>query len=87
MRRSLLAGLFVEGIENTRLPTCLMFRELVGGAGFVGGNKQCVWDISWPTSRSIRYRHPPVGDCSPGRGGVVQDGEKRAEMFHGGMDR
>ena len=35
-RRILFAG-FVARVEDTRLPKCVMFEELVGGAGCVGG--------------------------------------------------
>ena len=35
-RTHLFAG-FVACMEDVRLPKCVMFRELVGGAGYVGG--------------------------------------------------
>ena len=35
-RRILFAG-FVARMEDTRLPKCVMFGEMVGGAGYVGG--------------------------------------------------
>ena len=38
-RRILLAGI-VARMENTRLLKCVMFRELVGGAGCVGGQEK-----------------------------------------------
>ena len=38
-RRILFAGL-VARMEDTRLPKCVMFRELVGGAGCVGGEEK-----------------------------------------------
>ena len=31
---------FVAGIEDTRLPKCVMFGEMVGGAGCVGGQEK-----------------------------------------------
>ena len=38
MRRGCILFLgFVARMEDTRLPKCVMFRELVGGAGCVGG--------------------------------------------------
>ena len=37
--RGILLTVFVARMENTRLPTCVTFRGLVGGAGFVGGQK------------------------------------------------
>ena len=38
-KRILFAG-FVARMENTRLPKCVMFGELVGGAGCVGGQEE-----------------------------------------------
>ena len=38
-RRILFAG-FVARMEDTRLPKCVILRELVGGAGCVGGQKK-----------------------------------------------
>ena len=35
----LFAG-FVARMEDTRLPKCVMFREMVGGAGCVGGQEK-----------------------------------------------
>ena len=36
---------------------------------------------------SFRYQRRPVDDCSPGRGGMAQDGGTRGETFHCEMDR
>ena len=38
-RRILFAG-FVVRMEDTRLPKCVVFEELVGGAGYVGGQEK-----------------------------------------------
>ena len=38
-RRILFAG-FVARMENTRLPKCVMFGEMVGGVGCVGGQEK-----------------------------------------------
>ena len=38
-RRILFAG-FVARMEDTRLPKCVMFVEMVGGAGYVGGQEK-----------------------------------------------
>ena len=38
-RRILFAG-FVARMEDTRLPKCVMFGELVGGAGSAGGQEK-----------------------------------------------
>ena len=37
--RILLVG-FVARMENTRLPKSLLFGELMGGAGYVGGQEK-----------------------------------------------
>ena len=39
-RRRILLARFVARMEDTRLPKCGMFGELVGGAGCVGGTKK-----------------------------------------------
>ena len=38
-RRRILFSVFVARMEDTRLPKCVMFGELVGGAGCVGGQE------------------------------------------------
>ena len=38
-RRIVVAG-FVARMEDTRLPKCMMFGELVGGAGCMGGQEK-----------------------------------------------
>ena len=48
-RRILFAG-FVARMEDMRLPKCVMFGELVGGAGCVGVRKKSEWGVSWTTS-------------------------------------
>ena len=39
-KRQILFVGFVAGMEDTRLPKCVMFGELVGGAGCVEGQKK-----------------------------------------------
>ena len=57
------AGVVVR-MEDTRLPKCLMFGELVGGAGCVGGQekerKKCFLDDSEPTAPT-----PTIGRLQP----------------------
>ena len=50
MRRPwiLFAG-FVARMEDIRLPKCVMFGELEGGVGCVGGRKKGGWGVSWMT--------------------------------------
>ena len=37
-------------------------------------------------SQSFRHQRQPVDDCSPGRGGMAQNGRTRGGTFHGEMD-
>ena len=37
--------------------------------------------------QSFRHQRRPVDDCSPGRGGMAQNGGTRGGTFHGEMDR
>ena len=37
--------------------------------------------------QSFGYQRRPVDDCSPGRGGMAQDGGTRSGTFHGEVDR
>ena len=48
-RRILFAG-FVARMEDTRLPKCVMFGKMVGGADCVGARKQSAWGVSRTTS-------------------------------------
>ena len=86
-RRILFAG-FVARMGDKRLPKCVMFGELVGGAGCVRGARKRVDGASPGRPQSFRHRHRPVDDCSPGRGGKAQDGgTRRGGTFHGEMNR
>ena len=78
---------FVARMEDTRLPKCMMFGELVGGAGGVGVRKNSGWGGVF-AGRPQRFRHQrrPVDDCSPGQGGMAQVDGTRGGTFHGEMD-
>ena len=54
-------------MEDTKLPKCVMFGELVGGAGCVGGQKKSVDGVFPGRPESFRHQRRPVDDCSPGR--------------------
>ena len=80
---------FVARMEDTRLPRrCTMFGDMVGGADCVGGQEE-EWVGCFLDSRpqSLRHQRRGVDDCSPGRGGMAQDGGTRGGAFHGEMDR
>ena len=65
-RRILFAGFFVARMEDTRLPKCVMFGEMVGGGGLCGGAGKIVDGVfpgptselsaSTPTSGAPRTR-------------------------------
>ena len=60
-------------------------RGLRGG----GGAGKSVGGIYRGRPHSIRYQRPLVvyNNCSPGGGGITQDGATRGETFHGETDR
>ena len=72
---------FVAGMEDTRLPECVMFGELVKGAGCVEGQKKDCMSPGRP--QSFRCQRRPVDNCSPaGRGRMAQDAaEQGVERF------
>ena len=76
-------------MEDTRLPKCVMFGELVGGAGcgLCEGEGKIV-DVVFPgRPQSFRHQRGPVGDWSTGRGGMAQNGGTRGGTFRGEMNR
>ena len=82
-RRILFAG-FVARMEDTRLPKCVMLGELVGGGGGLCGAPGKRVDGVFPgRPQSFRPQRRPVDDCSPGRGGMAQNGGTRGGTFHG----
>ena len=85
-KRILFAGL-VARMEDTILPECVMFGEIVGGAGCVGGQGK-EWMGCFPgRPQSFRHQRQPVEDCSPGRGGMAQNGRTRGGTFHCELNR
>ena len=73
-------------MEDTRLPKCVMFGELVGGAGCVRGQEK-EW-MGFPgRPQSFRYQRQPVDNCSPERGGMAQGGGIRGGTVYDEMDR
>ena len=80
-RRILFAGL-VARMGDTRLPKCLMFGELVGGAGCLEGQEKECMGVFPGRPQSFRHQRRPVDNCRPGRGGMAQDGGTRGGTFH-----
>ncbi|CAM9603594.1 unnamed protein product [Ascophyllum nodosum] len=62
-RRILFAG-YVARMEDTRLPKCVMFGELVGGAGCVRWKKKSEWSVFW-TSSELSVSTPTNGRLQP----------------------
>ena len=64
-------------MEDTRLPKCVMFGEIGRGCELCGGAGNRV-DLMFPRQpQSFRHQRRPVDDCSPGRGGMAQNGITR----------
>ena len=64
-----------------------MFGEMGGGRGLCGGPGKRVVGVLPGQSQSFRHQRRPVDDCSPGRGGMTQNGKTRGRTFDGEMDR
>ena len=57
-----------------------------GGRGLCRGPGKRVDGVFPGRSQSFRHQRRLVDDCSPGRGGMTQDGRTRGGTFHGEMD-
>ena len=73
-------------MEDTRLPKCVIFGEVVGSTGYVGSGKR-VYGVFRGRPQSFRHQRRPVDDCSPGQRGMAQDVGIRGGTFHGEIDR
>ena len=62
-RRILFAG-FVARMEDTRLPKCVIFGELVGARAVEGARKKSGWGVSWTTSE-LSASTPTSGRLQP----------------------
>ena len=58
-----------------------------GGRGLCGRPGKRVNGVFPGRPQSFRHQRRPVDDCSPGRGGIEQDGGSRGGTFHGEIDR
>ena len=83
-RRILFAG-FVARMDATRLAKCVMLGELGGARAVWGARKKSARGVSLTISELSAST--PTSNCSPGRGGMAQDGGTKGERFHGEMDR
>ena len=62
-------------------------RENGGGRGLCGRPGKRVDGVFPGRPQSFRHQRRPVDDCSPGRGGMAQNGRTRGGTFHGKIDR
>ena len=62
-------------------------RRIGGGRGRCGGPGKRVDGVFPGRPQSFRHQRRPVDNCSPGRGGIAQNGGTRGGTFHGEMDR
>ena len=65
-RRWILFAGLVARMEDTRLPKCVMFGELLGGAGCVEGQEKECMDMFPGRPQSFRHHRRPVDNCRPG---------------------
>ena len=61
-------------------------RRTGGGRGLRGGTGTRADGVFPGRRQSFRHQRRPVDDCSPGRGGMAQDGETRGGTFRGEID-
>ena len=68
-------------MEDTRLPETVMFGELMGGAGCVGGQEKNGWGVSW-TMPELSVSAPTSGrTAAQDEGGWHKTAEQGAERF------
>ena len=84
-RRILFAG-FVAHMEDTRLPTCVMFGELVGGAGCVGGQDKRLIGCFLDDLRAFGINADQWTTAAQDEGEWRSTAEQGGEKFHGEMD-
>ena len=80
---------FVARMENTRLPKCVMFGEMVGGADCVGGQEKSGWGVSWTTSE-LSASTPTNGRLQPrtrGNGAERQNKGRNISWRNGSLHR
>ena len=87
-RRMLFAG-FVVRMEDTRQTKCVIFGELVGGAGCVGGQEKNGWGVSWTTSE-LSASTPTSGRLQPrtrGNGAERRNKGRNISWRNGSLQR
>ena len=61
--------------------------QRIGGRGLCGRIGIRVDGVFPGRHQIFRHQRRPVDDCSPGRGGMAQNGGTRGGTFHGEIDR
>ena len=79
-KKPILFVVFGERIDDTRLPKCVIFGELLGARAAWGAGK-IVDGVSPGRPQSFWYQRRPVNVCNRGRGGIAQDGRVRDRTF------
>ena len=62
-------------------------RRIGGGHGLCGGPGKRVEGVFPGPPQNFWHQRRPVDDCSPGRGGMAQNGGTRGGTFHSEMNR
>ena len=57
-------------------------RRFGGGRGLCGGAGKVVHGVLHGRAQSFLHQRRPVDNCSPGRGGMAQNGGIRGGTFH-----
>ena len=61
-------------------------RRIGGGRGLCGGPEKIADEVFPGRPESFRHQRRPVDDCSPGRGGMAQNGGTRGRTLHDEID-
>ena len=89
-RRRILFARFVARMEDTRLPKCVTFGEMVGGARAVWGpRKKSGWGVSWTISE-LSASTPTSGRLQPrtrGNGAERQNEGRNISWRNGSLQR
>ena len=62
-------------------------RRIGGGRGLCGEGGKRMDGVFLGRPQSFRHQRRPVDNCSPGQGGMAQNGGTRGGTFHGETDR
>ena len=88
-RRRISFAEFVTRMEDTRLPKCAMFGELVEGAGCVGGQGKSGDGVPW-TTPELSAPTPSSGQLQPrtrGNDAGGQNKERNVSWRNGSLQR